>query len=181
MVHILLADGFEEIEALATADILRRAQLEVRLVSISGARNVESSHGLTVKADDIFKKFALDNSDCIILPGGMPGAVNLFKHVWLKRALLSVNEKNGRIAAICASPAVVLGNLGILTSRNATTYPGTEKSEHGANYLDENVVVDENIITAKAPGATFEFAFKIVEALKGIDVVNRVKKEMCLL
>ena len=78
MVHILLADGFEEIEALATADILRRAQLEVRLVSISGARNVESSHGLTVKADDIFKKSALDNSDCIILPGGMPGALNLF-------------------------------------------------------------------------------------------------------
>ncbi len=180
MVHILLAEGFEDIEALATADILRRAQIEVSLVSISGARNVVSSHGITVKADNIFKKNELDNSDCIILPGGMPGAENLRMHLWVRKTLEYVNSRGGYIAAICASPAVVLGSIGLLKSRTATTYPGTEKNEHGANYVDKNVVVDENIITAKAPGATFEFAFKIVEALKGIDMVNRVKSQMYL-
>ena len=181
MVNILLAEGFEDIEALATADILRRANLDVCLTSVAGVRTIKSSHGISIKADNVFKKNLLDNSDCVILPGGMPGALNLSKHDILIKTLLNLNARKVYIAAICASPALVLGQHGLLNSRNATTYPGTEKQEHGANYLDENVVVDENIITAKAPGATFDFAFKIVEALKGVDVVNRVKKDMCLL
>lgn len=181
MVQLFLANGFEEIEALMTVDILRRAQIDVHMVSISGARTVVGAHGISVKADTLFKKNLIESTDCIILPGGMPGADNLRKHNGVKSALLELNARNGYIAAICASPAVVLGNFGLLESRKATTYPGTGNIEDGAIYLEDGLVVDGNLITAKAPGFTSDFAFKIVEALKGIDVVNAVKRAMCLM
>jgi 4-methyl-5(b-hydroxyethyl)-thiazole monophosphate biosynthesis len=180
MVHLFLANGFEEIEALATLDILRRANIEVNTVSISGARMVKGAHGISVKADAIFRKGETEMSDCIILPGGMPGAENLRMHEGLRRTLKVQSKRGGYIAAICASPAVVLGSCGLLNGKRATSYPGTEQIEHNASYVNDGVVVDGNIITAKAPGCTFDFAFKIVEALKGIDEVNRVKQNMCL-
>ncbi|MBO5699605.1 MAG: DJ-1/PfpI family protein [Bacteroidaceae bacterium] len=180
MVHLFLANGFEEIEALATLDILRRANIEVSTISISGARVVQGAHGISVKADNIYRKGQIEMSDCIILPGGMPGADNLRMHEGLRRTLKVQAKRGGFIAAICASPAVVLGTCGILQDRRATTYPGTAQIEHGAQYQIDGIVVDDNIITAKAPGFTFEFAFKIVEALKGIDAVRKVKEGMCL-
>ena len=105
MVNILLAEGFEDIEALATADILRRANLDVCLTSVAGVRTIKSSHGISIKADNVFKKNMLDNSDCVILPGGMPGALNLSKHDILIKTLLNLNARKVYIAAICASPA----------------------------------------------------------------------------
>jgi 4-methyl-5(b-hydroxyethyl)-thiazole monophosphate biosynthesis len=181
MVHLFLAAGFEEIEALMTVDILRRARIEVNMVSISGSRTVVGAHGIAVKADAIYKKSIWEESDCLIFPGGMPGADNLRKHDGVRNAVQQMNAKGGYIAAICASPALVLGTSGVLNSRKATTYPGTGKVEDEAIYLEDNLVVDENIITAKAPAFTSDFAFKIVEALKGIDAVNDVKRAMCLI
>ena len=180
MVHLFLANGFEEIEALTTLDILRRAAIPVETVSISGSRNVTGAHGVTVKADSVFRKSELVKSDCLILPGGMPGADNLRMHPGVCQAVKKQVERGAYVAAICAAPSVVLGTCGLLQGKKATTYPGFEDKSHGAHYTKKGIEADGTIITAKAPGFTFEFAFTIVEALKGSDVVKEVKKGMCL-
>lgn len=180
MVHIFLANGFEEIEALTTLDILRRAEIPVVTVSISGSRNVTGAHGLTVKADTIFRRSAVLDSDCLILPGGMPGADNLRMHPGVCSAVKAQVKREAYVAAICAAPGLVLGTCGVLAGKKATTYPGFEDKAHGAHYTKRGVEADGTIITAKAPGFTFEFAFTIVEALKGSDVVKRVKAGMCI-
>lgn len=181
MVHLFLANGFEEIEALTTLDILRRASIPVLTISISGSRNVVGAHGITVKADTIFRRSLVLESDCIILPGGMPGAENLRMHPGVCSIVESQVERGGFVAAICAAPGLVLGSCGVLQGKKATTYPGFERPEHGANYTQRGVEADGNIITAKAPGFTFEFAFTIVEALKGSDALKDVKCGMCLI
>ena len=180
MVHIFLANGFEEIEALTTLDILRRAEIPVQTVSISGSRSVTGAHGLTVKADAIFRLSAVQESDCLILPGGMPGADNLRMHSGVRRAVQEQVARGAYVAAICAAPALVLGTCGALQGKKATTYPGFEDKAHGATYTKRGIETDGTIITAKAPGFTFEFAFTIVEALKGSDAVKAVKRGMCL-
>ena len=180
MVHLFLANGFEEIEAITTLDILRRAGISVETVSISGSRNVTGAHGITIKADEIFRRSKALVCDCLILPGGMPGADNLRMHTALCEVIKSQVQRGAYVAAICAAPAVVLGTCGLLKDKKATTYPGFENKEDGAIYTKRGVEADGNIITAKAPGFTFEFAFTIVEALKGIDVVKQVKKGMCI-
>ena len=180
MVHIFLANGFEEIEALTTLDILRRAEIPVQTISISGSRNVTGAHGITVKADSVFRRSELLNSDCLILPGGMPGADNLRMHPGVCKAVQEQVERGAYVAAICAAPALVLGTCGLLQGKKATTYPGFEDKAHQANYTKRGIEADGTIITAKAPGFTFEFAFTIVEALKGSDAVKAVRKGMCL-
>ena len=181
MIYLFLAEGFEEIEALTPVDVLRRAGLKLKTVAVGDSITVKGAHGIEVKADIHESELGDETPEAIILPGGMPGADNLRKHNGVKSALLELNARNGYIAAICASPAVVLGSFGLLESRKATTYPGTGNIEDGAIYLEDGLVVDGNLITAKAPGFTSDFAFKIVEALKGIDAVNAVKRAMCLM
>ena len=180
MVHLFLANGFEEIEAITTLDILRRANIPVTTVSISGSRSVTGAHGVIVKADAIFRRSDLLNSDCLILPGGMPGSENLRQHSSLCAALKAQVERGAYVAAICAAPGLVLGSCGLLKGKRVTTYPGFERPEHEANYTGRGVEADGMIITAKSPAFTFEFAFTIVEALKGIDAVNEVRKGMCI-
>ena len=180
MVHLFLANGFEEIEAITTLDILRRASIPVQTVSISGSRNVTGAHGVTVKADAIFRRSEILQSDCLILPGGMPGSDNLRMHTGVCQAVKAQVERGAYVAAICAAPGLVLGTCGVLEGKKATTYPGFEKKEHGARYTKRGIEADGTIITAKSPGFTFEFAFTIVEALKGSDAVKEVKKGMCL-
>lgn len=180
MVHLFLANGFEEIEAITTLDILRRAAIPVQTISISGSRNVTGAHGVTIKADAVFRRSAVVESDCLILPGGMPGAENLRMHPGVCEAVKSQVKRGAYVAAICAAPALVLGSNGLLQGKKATTYPGFESKEHGARYTKRGIEADGTIITAKAPGFTFEFAFTIVEALKGSDAVKEVRKGMCL-
>lgn len=180
MVHLFLANGFEEIEAITTLDILRRADIPVQTVSISGSRNVTGAHGVSIKADAIFRRSIGESSDCIILPGGMPGSENLRAHSGVRHALQTQIDRGAYVAAICAAPGLVLGSNGWLKGKRATTYPGFGKPEHEASYSHRGLEADGMIITAKSPAFTFEFAFTIVEALKGADAVAKVKSGMCI-
>ena len=124
-IFVLLADGFEEIEALAPVDILRRGGQDVFTASINGTLWVTSSHGITVKADILFEEAPLEQADMLLLPGGMPGSKNLDEHKGVRQALLAQDRREGHIGAICAAP-MVLGHLGLLKGRRATCSPGFE-------------------------------------------------------
>lgn len=165
-VHVFLAEGFEDIEALGTVDILRRAGMEVKTVSITDSHSVTSAHGVKVETDTLFDNTDFSGSDLLVLPGGMPGAANLNAHDGLRRVLMSHNDNNKRIAAICAAP-MVLGGLGILNGKRATCYPGFEKYLDGATYTRELYVTDGNITTGEGPAATFPFAYELVRLLAG--------------
>ena len=176
---LFLADGFEEIEALATVDILRRAGMDVLTVSIKHEHTVTGAHGIPVVADITFKEADFDGSDWLILPGGMPGAKNLHEFGALNE-LLKIHAEKGRVAAICASPAVVLAATGMLNGRNATCYPGfdTELVAAGAKYVDSRVVLDGNILTANGPASATPFALEIVRLTQGESVANEVASGM---
>lgn len=177
---LFLADGFEEIEALATVDILRRAGMDVTTVSIKHDHIVTGAHGVPVVADVTFKEADFDGSDWLILPGGMPGASNLHEFGALND-LLKVHINHGRIAAICASPAVVLAATGLLDGKNATCYPGFETAliAAGARYDNESrVVTDGKIVTANGPASATPFALEIVRLTKGNNVAADVAAGM---
>lgn len=177
MIHLLLATGFEEIEAITTIDILRRSGLEVNTVSLTGTRLIHGAHGIPVMADILFRKSIIENTDCLILPGGMPGTKNLLACERLKRVLLTLSQKGTLIAAICAAP-MVLGKAGLLKSRRATCYPGCESELNGAEIVHEPVVADGNIITANGPGAAARFAFAIAGRFVSSQQVARLKYDM---
>lgn len=176
-VFVFLADGFEEIEALATVDILRRSGMQVVTVSITPLREVMGAHGVPVMADALFGDCRFEEADMLVLPGGMPGAANLDAHEGVC-SVLKVHSKAGkRVAAICAAP-MVLGHLGLLEGKKATCYPSFEAHLAGASYTAAMVEQDGNIITGKGPAAAFSFAFALVESLMGTEVVNQVKAGM---
>ena len=178
-VALFLAEGFEEIEALGTTDILRRAQIDVVTVSITNDKTVKGAHNIKVEADNTFSNIDFTDFDMLILPGGMPGAKNLNEHIELKNLLTEFNSKQKFIAAICAAP-MVLGSLGLLKNKRATCYPGFEPELIGATITGENVVVDENIITGKGPGLVFDFGLRIVEQLLGLQVRREVQNGLLL-
>jgi 4-methyl-5(b-hydroxyethyl)-thiazole monophosphate biosynthesis len=159
---IFLANGFEEIEALATVDVLRRAGIEVKTVSITEELQVNGAHGVPVIADSIFANNDYANTDWLILPGGMPGATNLAACKQLTELLTAHHAQGGNIAAICASPAVVLSPLGILEGKEATCYPGFESGMNCKKAGFKPVIVDGNVITANGPGNTIAFALAII-------------------
>jgi DJ-1 family protein len=180
MLHIFLADGFEEIEALTTIDILRRCGLEVQIVSVAGTRLIHGSHDMSIMAETVFRKSEIYKSNGVILPGGMPGARNLLIHEGLRKALLYHHDCKNLIAAICAAP-MVLGKHGILKQRRATCYPGFEQELEGAELVNDLVVEDGHIITAKGPRAAAEFAFAIAARFVDATTVARVKADMLFL
>lgn len=173
MVCIFLADGFEMIEALTPCDILRRAGLDVRLVSVSGAPEVFSTHRVAVKADMPLCEVAPDTIDMMILPGGMPGAENLFRSELLAKLLVAHAEKKQPIGAICAAP-FVLGRLGLLEGKRATCYPGFEKELVGASVSSDGVVRDGNILTAKGMGVSLAFSLAAVTMLCGKEKADAI-------
>lgn len=179
MLHLFIAPGFEEIEAVVTLDILKRAGLEVATVAMTGKRLVMGAHGIPMMADTLFRRALVSESQCFILPGGMPGAKNLLIHDGLKKALVAHNEKGKLIAAICAAP-MILGNFGLLIDRKATCYPGFESEMRGAIPTGDMVTVDNNIITGKGPGAAIEFAFAIASHFVSKDAVERIRYDMML-
>lgn len=158
---IFLTDGFEEIEAIATIDILRRAEINVTAVSLSNQLEVTGGHNITVRADALFSEIDPEKGTILILPGG---TVKINEHDGLKSLVAKFCAEGKLIAAICAAP-MVLGGLGLLRGRRATAYPGFEKYIVGAEFVVDSVVVDGNIITGRGPGLTMEFALQIVEML----------------
>lgn len=181
MLYLFLADGFEETEALATLDFLRRAGLMVASVGISN-KTVTGSHNITVVADYCDSVVLPDNNcDGIVLPGGMPGTVNLEKSPVVKKFINYAFENNLLIAAICAAPSI-LGHMGILNNRKAVCYDGFETQLDGAEVLNERVCRDNNIITAVGAGASLEFAQKIAEFFVGTEKAEKIKESMkCIL
>ena len=159
---IFLANGFEEIEAITAVDVLRRAGINVKTVSITDSLQVKGAHDVTVNADLLFANTDFSDAYWLILPGGMPGATNLAACTHLNELLLSHYKKNGKIAAICAAPAVVLAPLGITDGKEATCYPGFEEKMNKAKKAIEPVVITKNLITAAGPSAAMQFALAIV-------------------
>lgn len=160
--YIFLANGFEEIEAVTPVDVLRRAGMEVVTVSVNESVEVTGAHGVTVKADTTIAALAAPEAEWLICPGGMPGATNLAECGKLTSMLTAAFKANGKIAAICAAPAVVLAPLGILAGREATCYPGFEQMCTDATMREQAVVALDTLITANGPASALRFALAIV-------------------
>ncbi len=177
MVYLFLANGFEECEALAPLDILRRGGVQVATVGIGG-EFITGAHNITVKADIQDKDIVLSKDlEAVILPGGMPGTTNLENSKIVKTTIAFANDNNKTICAICAAPKI-LGNMGLLSGKNATCFPGFEEELKGAVLSPDYVVKDGNIITAKGAGVAFEFGFQILSALKDSNTSENLRSQM---
>jgi len=176
-IAVHLADGFEEIEAVSIIDVLRRADLEVLVISVTGKMDVLGAHQIVVMADDLFEKVNYDEIYMIVLPGGMPGAANLDSHTGLKRQIMNFVAEKKQLAAICAAP-LVFGNLGILEGEKAVCYPGFEGYLKDAEVLKIPVVESGNIITGRGPGVAIQFALKIVEKAVSAEKAELLSRQM---
>ena len=177
MVFIHLATGFEEVEALTAADLLRRANVETVLISITGQRMVEGAHGFKIETDMIFEDADYSACEMIVLPGGMPGTKGLEAHSALCDKIREFDSDGKFIAAICAAP-MVLGGLGLLEGRKATIYPGMENFLKGAIHSKERVVVDGNIITSMGPGTAMDFGIALVEIICGKTAAENLREDL---
>jgi len=173
MVYVHLAEGFEEVEALTVVDVLRRAEIDVKTVSVTGAKQVAGTHGVYVESDITYEEADYDGCDMIVLPGGLPGATNLQSHQGLAGQIKAFAESGKKLAAICAAP-MVLAECGVIDGKKATIYPGMEKQLKGAKATGEDVVCDGNVITGKGPALAMEFALALVEEIKGKEAADDV-------
>ena len=163
-IYILLADGFEEVEALTPADVLNRAGFDVRLVSASSELLVTGAHRIAVKCDLFIEHLVSDDAILLILPGGMPGTLNLMASENVKRCILDFHSMGKWIAAICAAP-MILGEMNLLKGKTATCYPGYEKHLIGANIVELPAVTDGKFITGRGIGTAMAFSLEIVKNL----------------
>jgi len=177
MVYVLLANGFEEIEALAFTDILRRAEIDVRTVSITSDKQVSGSHGITVLSDITISQVNISDLTAVVLPGGMPGTLNLKGSTQVTELLEYAHSNNKYIGAICAAP-MVIGEMGILKHKKATCYPGFEKHLIGADVVNEKVVIDGKVITSKGAGTVADFAHGFVTELKDKKTADNIISSM---
>lgn len=177
-VYAFLATGFEDIEALIPIDIWRRGGIDVTTVSITGNHMVESAHGVKMEADACFDNIDTTDADLLFLPGGMPGASNLAAHKGLCEALVHQANEGRLVAAICASPAVVLAPLGLLRGKEATCYPGFEEALAEGHYTADLVTIDGNITTGEGPAAAFPFAYELLAQLKGVEMADTIAEGM---
>ena len=176
---VFLAEGFEEMEALGTVDILRRGGIGVITVSITDDKTVKGAHGISIAADATIGSMDLSSADALILPGGMPGSSNLDASDVVKDAIMKQYKAGRIVAAICAAP-MVLGGLGILEGRKVTCYPGFEEKLCGAQATGRDVEIDGNVITGRGPGLVMKFALALVEALKGDAAAKEVAAGLLL-
>ena len=163
MFYVFLAEGFEETEALAPVDVMRRAKLDVKTVGVTG-ECVTSSHGVPVKADITIDNIDLDDVQGVVLPGGMPGTLNLEANEKVLEAVKYSCENGKIVAAICAAPSI-LGHLGILDGKKATCFPGFEGELRGAQFVPERVVCDGNIVTSRGMGTAIDLGLCLVGRL----------------
>ena len=179
-VYVFLADGFEDVEALIPIDVLRRGGVEVVTVSTTDFPLVESAHGVNIEADIQFEQGDYSDADLLMLPGGMPGASNLFEHEGVCKAVADQAAAGKKVSAICAAPAVVLAPLGILEGKKATCYPGFEKAltGAGATYTGDLVTVDGNITTGEGPAAAFPYAYELLTQLVNKQTSDQIAEGM---
>lgn len=174
MVYLFLADGFEIIEAMAPIDMLKRADIEIKTVGVTGT-TVTSSCGIEVNADITIDEFKYKNAKAIILPGGGDGVINLEKNSVVQNVIDKAVEDNIYICAICAAPSI-LGNKGLLNGIEATAYPSFTKYLNGAFLSDKYVITDGKFITARGAGVSVDFGLEIVKALAGKEKADEVRK-----
>lgn len=174
-VSIFLADGFEEIEGLTVVDLLRRADIDIEMVSITGCLTIHGAHGIDVSADVLFENADFSATELFVLPGGMPGTLNLKAHEALGELLTSAFKAGKYVAAICAAP-IVLGHLGILKGKKATCYPAADLEVQltGAELLPVPVVTDGNVITSRGMGTAIEFAAVLIAKLKNQETADEL-------
>lgn len=178
---VFLADGFEEIEAISVIDILRRAGMPVKTVSITSSLQVKGVHGVTVVADLIYDSILFTDPDWLIFPGGLPGATNLYNYAPLQGLVRQQAEsKDGRLAAICAAPGEVLGQLGVLNGQKFTCYPGFESKAEGGEHQPARVVVSGKFVTANGPSSATLWALEIVKQAMGQKAADDVASGMLL-
>lgn len=174
---IFLADGFEEIEALTVVDLLRRAGIEISMVSIMGRKSVTGSHKITVEADELFDEADFGSADMLILPGGMPGTSNLFGCDALKEKIKEFYDQKKLLAAICAAPTVY-GKMGLLDGVRACCYPGCETDLKGADVQTTEVTKDGNFITSRGMGTAIPFGLAIIEQFQGKEAADAMAKKI---
>ena len=179
MFYLFLAEGFEETEALACLDVMRRARLQVQTVGVTG-EFVISSHGVCVKSDVSADDIDYGEIEGAVLPGGMPGTLNLEKDERVTECVRRCYESGRIVAAICAAPSV-LGHMGILDGKKATCFPGFEKELKGAEYTAAHTETDGNVITGKGAGCAIEFGHAIVAKALSKQAADKVIEDMqCL-
>jgi 4-methyl-5(b-hydroxyethyl)-thiazole monophosphate biosynthesis len=176
-IYLFLAEGFEEIEAIAPIDIFRRAGLIVTTVSISDEKAVTGAHGITVLADSIFEQTNFVEDSMLFLPGGLPGTTNLDNHSGLKTLIQIQSDKGNKMAAICAAPSI-FGKMGLLADKEAICYPGFENQLQKATLSTSDTIRSGNIFTAKAAGSAMDFTLMIVSDLKGKEVAEAIRASM---
>lgn len=176
MVYVFLADGFEIIEALAPVDILRRAKIDVKTVGVS-SEIVTSSCGVGVKCDMTIDEFDFYDVEAVVLPGGMPGTLNLENSSAVQKVIDNANNTNAFICAICAAPSI-LGHKGLLSGKKAVCFPGFENSLEGCESCCEYVVTDGKFITAKGAGVCIDFGLEIVKQLRNEELANEIRKSI---
>lgn len=180
MVYVFLANGFEEIEALTVVDLIRRAGIDLKTVSITNDKSVKGRSDITVMADITIDEVNWQSGKILVLPGGMPGTKNLgdtkvlMEHV----DMIVKTDSDKYVAAICAAPALLLGARGLLEGKNATCYPGMESHFINANALTDSVVVDGNIITSRGLGTAVDFSLAIIEKLLGKAKADEIAKSV---
>jgi 4-methyl-5(b-hydroxyethyl)-thiazole monophosphate biosynthesis len=178
---LFLAPGFEEMEAIITIDVLRRAEVEVVTAALGDVTTVTGSHDIAIEADTTLGELSPENEtfDAVILPGGMPGSVNLRDDVRVGDWIARTGESGGIVAAICAAP-LALAHFGVLTGKNFSSHPSTKEKllGVGGNYLEERVVVDGRLITSRGPGTAFEFALTLAEILVNAEAAQTLARTM---
>ncbi len=178
---VLLAPGFEEIEAITIIDVLRRGEIDVTTLSIAGTGterlDVRGAHGIVVRADETLSAGAAKPWEMVILPGGMPGSMHLRDDPEVQALIRRQNERGAKLGAICAAP-IALGAAGVLKGRRATSYPAMEKELVGVTYLNQPVVRDGNVVTSRGIGTSLEFALDIVGDLKSKAASDKLRSAM---
>ena len=172
---VFLADGFEEVEGLTVVDLLRRAGIEVETLSIMGRELVESSHKITIKADKLAEEADYDSFDILVLPGGMPGTLNLGNSQIVQDNLQKMQGEGKLLGAICAAPSV-LGEAGLLKGKEAVCYPGFEEKLLGAKVCYDSVKVDGKVITSRGMGTAIDFGLAIIEQLISKEKAEEIGK-----
>lgn len=181
MVYVFLAEGFEEIEALMPVDLLRRAGVAVKTVSVTDAREVTGARGIPVVADRMLNEIDFAKADMLVLPGGMPGTLNLAACDLLMSYVdefVQSNSEEKRVAAICAAPAKILGLRGLAEGKKATCYPGLESELKGAEVVYDKVVTDGNITTSRGLGTAIDFACELIRIFVSQEKADEIRKSV---
>lgn len=173
MLYMFLAEGFEEVEAIATLDVIRRAKIDIETVGV-GSKNITGAHGVTVRCDIDTDEATFTGLEGVILPGGMPGTKNLLADDHVNKAIDYCYSQGKLVSAICAAP-MILGVKGLLRGKEATCFPGFEGDLEGAVISEKYYVTDGNIITARGMGSAINFGLEIVKYFKDEATANELK------